>query len=275
MGKFDGILICTDLDGTLLKNDKTVSEKNLEAIRYFMSEGGKFTFITGRMHYFMGKIRDTVPTNAPIGCANGGAVYDCASETYLRLRTLPQDVYEVVEYITEQVQGIGVIVNTADKLYFPYDNSATERHRFLTGMPYATADLKTFDKPIAKIVFADEREAALLRAAELLNTHPRADEFNFIRSEKSLYEINTKGNTKGSVMLEICDICGIDRRRSVALGDYDNDVSMLRAAGVGVAVGNASANAKAAADRVTVTNEEDAIARVISDIESGEIRFAE
>jgi hydroxymethylpyrimidine pyrophosphatase-like HAD family hydrolase len=91
--------------------------------------------------------------------------------------------------------------------------------------------------------------------------------------EKSLYEINPKGHTKGTVMLEICDICGIEIHRSVALGDYDNDISMLRAAGVGVAVGNASENAKAAADRITVTNEEHAIARVISEIESGEISF--
>ena len=46
MGKFDGILICTDLDGTLLKNDKSVSEENLRAIEYFKREGGRFTFVT-------------------------------------------------------------------------------------------------------------------------------------------------------------------------------------------------------------------------------------
>ena len=49
MGKFDGILICTDLDGTLYRNDKTVSKENREAIEYFKNEGGYFTFITGRM----------------------------------------------------------------------------------------------------------------------------------------------------------------------------------------------------------------------------------
>ena len=51
MGKFDGILICTDLDGTLLRKDKSVSKENIEAIEYFKKEGGLFTFVTGRMPY--------------------------------------------------------------------------------------------------------------------------------------------------------------------------------------------------------------------------------
>ena len=49
MGKFSGILLCTDLDGTLYRNDKTVSDENLDAIEYFKNKGGLFTFITGRV----------------------------------------------------------------------------------------------------------------------------------------------------------------------------------------------------------------------------------
>ncbi|MBQ3226919.1 MAG: HAD hydrolase family protein, partial [Clostridia bacterium] len=53
MGKFDGVLICTDLDGTLLKKDKTISEENLKAIEYFKREGGFFTIVTGRMPFYV------------------------------------------------------------------------------------------------------------------------------------------------------------------------------------------------------------------------------
>ena len=76
MKKFDGILLCTDLDGTLLRNDKSISQENLDAIEYFKSEGGYFTFITGRMPCFSEEIYQVVRPNAPIGCINGGGVYD-------------------------------------------------------------------------------------------------------------------------------------------------------------------------------------------------------
>ena len=72
MKKFEGILICSDLDGTLLRADKSVSKENLEAIRYFQREGGRFTFITGRVPEAARKIYEAVRPNAAIGCFNGG-----------------------------------------------------------------------------------------------------------------------------------------------------------------------------------------------------------
>ena len=72
---------------------------------------------------------------------------------------------------------------------------------------------------------------------------------------------------------KLAELLGVDMRRTIALGDYNNDIGMLRAAGVGIAVANACPEAKAAADRVTVSNEESAIARVISDIEQGSLNI--
>ena len=76
MKKFEGLLLCTDLDGTLLNNERKVSKENREAIDYFKSEGGYFTFITGRMPYFSAQVFDIVQPNAPFGCINGGGIYD-------------------------------------------------------------------------------------------------------------------------------------------------------------------------------------------------------
>ena len=67
MKKFEGMLICTDLDGTLLRRDKTVSMENLEAIEHFKAEGGYFTFITGRMPYYVDDLPERVRINAPFG----------------------------------------------------------------------------------------------------------------------------------------------------------------------------------------------------------------
>ena len=266
MNKFKGLLICTDLDGTLLRNDKSISRENLEAIEYFKSEGGLFTFITGRMPFFVGKIVDTIRPNAPIGCINGGGVYDFSCRRYLRLLTLRRDVTELIEAVDSSVEGIGIQVNTPERIYFARENSAMVHFREATGMPNLVKDYRDVDEPFAKIVFGDEREEAILKTRDVLLSHPRAKEFGFIRSERTLFEILPKGISKGTALESLAEVCGVEMKNTVALGDYDNDIGMLRTAGLGVAVSNATDGAKAAADRITVSNEEHAIAKIISEL---------
>ena len=76
MGKFDGILLCTDLDDTLLTTDKRVSDENSKAIEYFKSEGGLFTFATGRVPQGAKLMLNYVHPNAPMVCFNGAAIYE-------------------------------------------------------------------------------------------------------------------------------------------------------------------------------------------------------
>ncbi len=273
MKKFEGILICTDLDGTLIRNDHTISEENLRAIEYFKSEGGLFTFMTGRMPYTARSLFETVKPNAPIGCINGGGIYDYDTKKYVFLKSLSKNYTELVDYIVERVDGISVILHTEERMYFSISNDASENHRITTKTPFATADYRTFDEPVAKVIFADSREDVLLSVAELLASHPRAEEFDFIRSDKALYEILPRDTTKGSIMPMLAEHLKIDLKRTVAVGDYYNDVDMLRAVGVGIAVENACKEAKEAADYITVSNEENAIAKIISDIESKLIKI--
>ena len=79
---FDGVLICTDLDGTLLNRNRTISEENLRAIEHFKANGGIFTFITGRMPFYAAHFCDMIKTNAPFGCVNGAGVYDQTKQEY-------------------------------------------------------------------------------------------------------------------------------------------------------------------------------------------------
>lgn len=275
MGRFDGILICTDLDGTLLKNDKSISEENREAIEYFKREGGYFTFITGRMPFTSRMLYDMIKPNAPIGCINGGGIYDFERGEYLWSITLPREYKELVEAVMDGVPGAGVILDAHDKVYCCRDNEIAARHRRVTKTEHVFVDLETLEAPITKVVFGEEREENIWRIAEILHSHPRSAEFDFIRSERALYEILPKGSSKGNLLPRLAEILGVKMARTVAIGDYNNDVSMIRTAGVGIAVANATEEAKAAADRITVSNEESAIARVIEEIERGEIVLGE
>ena len=273
MGKFDGVLICTDLDGTLLGNDKRISDENLEAIARFEREGGYFTFVTGRMPFFVTDIYRTVRPNAPIGCINGGGVFDFERNTYLWKRELPRAALELVGAVEQGVEGVGIQINTFDRVYFAGENESMKNFRAVTGVPNLTCHYNDVHEPIAKVVFGDEEEARITQIRDTLLAHPRAGEFDFIRSERTLFEILPKGSGKGSVLPVLAEILGINMARTVAIGDYYNDIAMLRAAGIGVAVENARPEVKAAADHITVSNDEHAIAHVIADLESGRISF--
>ena len=271
MGKFDGILICTDLDGTLLRNDKSISKENSEAIEYFKREGGKFTFITGRMYFTARQLYDMVNPNAPVGCINGGGIYDYEKGEYLWSMTLPEGARELVGAVIEAVPTVGVQMNALEKIYFCRENGRMVKFRKYTGTPNVVGDYRTLDVPVAKVVFGDDSEENISKVAEVLHNHLRSSEFDYIRSERTLYEILPKGSSKGNLLIKLAEILGVDMAKTVAIGDYNNDVSMIRAAGVGVAVANAVDEAKAAADIVTVSNEEHAIAKIIEMIDSGEI----
>ena len=272
MGKFDGILICTDLDGTLLRNDKTISDENREAIEYFKREGGYFTFVTGRMYFTARRLYDMVKPNAPIGCINGGGIYDYEQEKYLWSMILPEGAKELVGAVYDAVPSAGIQMNALDAIYFCRDNDAMYHFRKRTGATFLQGDYRTIDVPVGKVVFGDEEEN-IQKVVEVLSNHPRSKEFDYIRSERTLYEILPKGSSKGNLLIKLAEILGVDARKTVAIGDYNNDVSMIKAAGVGIAVSNAVEEAKAAADIVTVSNEEHAIAKIIEMIDSGEIIF--
>ena len=272
MKKFENILICTDLDGTLLKDDKSISRENLEAIEYFKSEGGYFTFITGRPPVSSVDIYQKIKPNAPFGCLNGGGLYDGEAKEYVWYVEMSRTICDMLDAV-DRALPIGIQVSTLGPVYFCKDNSAMEEFRRITGVPNLAKPYREIEEPFGKIVFADLDTNNIRALAALLASHPRADEFDYVSSEPTLYEILPKGINKGSVFPKLVEHLGIDPRRTVAIGDYDNDVGMLRAAHVGVAVANSSPAALAAADRVTVSNEEHAIARLIHDIESGEITF--
>ena len=126
-------------------------------------------------------------------------------------------------------------------------------------------------RPFYKIVFLHCDGARIEALAELLHSHPLTDRSSYIRSEYELYEILPKGSCKGEGLRRLAAHLGIPMEKTIAIGDYDNDVSMIRAARLGVAVANAVPEAKAAADLVTVSNDESAIARIIYALDRGEI----
>ena len=219
MGRFDGVLICTDLDGTLYRNDKTISEENKSAIEYFKREGGKFTFITGRLPYYSVDAFNAVRPNTPYGCINGGGIYDGENGKYVWIMETPHEALELVRYVDERIADVGIQVCGFYKTYFAKENSATVRFRKRTGVPYCACDYRNFTEPLAKIILCSEDEEKISSIKSMLEGHKDADKFDFIRSERTLFEILPKGVNKGTTVEKLADYLGIDIKRTIAVGD--------------------------------------------------------
>lgn len=269
MKKFEGMLFCTDLDGTLYSSDKTVSKQNLEAIGYFKAEGGLFTFITGRVPKTSREICKVIKPNAPYGCINGGGIYDPCQEKYLWWMSLPKEGLALAEEVDARFPQMGIQFNTERDVYFMKDNESMVYFRRVTGLPNLSRRYDEITEPVLKVVFGHEEEEQIEQLQAFLNGHPKADEFDFIRSERRLYEILPKGVSKGALLCKLAELLGIDRSKTIAVGDYYNDISMIRSAGLGFAVANAVEDVKAVADHVTVGNNDHAIAVIIDGLDKG------
>ncbi len=271
MGKFDGILLCTDLDDTLLTTDKRVSDKNSRAIEYFKGEGGLFTFATGRVPAGAKLMLEFVHPNAPMVCFNGGAIYDFKDDKILWSRSLGKEALKVVEYVDKMFESAGIEVCTDDKNYFCKTNKIVEEHKAFEKLPDNYLDYHLIPEKWNKVLFMVETdEMPYLR--ELISAAPFFDDFTFVLSSPWYYELLPKNSSKGEGLVHLANLLGIDPKRTIAIGDNENDLKLVKMAGVGIAVANAIDETKSAADLVTrEDNNSSAIAAVIEMLDSGEI----
>lgn len=271
--KFQGILLCTDLDGTLIGDDERISEENRRAIEYFQREGGSFTFVTGRASHATRALISAIRPNVPIGCLNGGGIYDGEQDKMLWAAYLDREVDAMLDAVEAAMPDMGIIVNAPGGVFFTNETPSNADYCRRRGIHIPVRPRSEIGHPYYKIVFLHCDEARIEQLVSLLASHPLADRYSYIRSEKELYEILPKGVSKGDVLLRLADQLGIERSHTIAVGDYNNDISMIRSAGVGYAVANAIAEVKAAADRITVSNNEGAIAAIVRDLDEGRIFF--
>lgn len=254
MGKFSGILLCSDFDGTLAVKGH-VAEKNISAIRYFQENGGLFSIITGRTSDFLLRREEEVRCNTYAGCVNGTVIYDCPNRITVSESFIQGDLYTPLMQMREQlaVSKNFVIFHSDSELVI---HDATD--------DFEKQLRDALSAPVLKVIIHSTRPYT---AEEL--EHSRillGDEFEQARSWETGLEIQSRGRNKGSAAKEIAELS--HARRLICVGDYENDIPMLKAADISYSVGNAIPAVKVCSDRTTVSVEEGAIAAIIRDIEN-------
>lgn len=268
-------IIALDLDGTLLNSDKQLSPRNERALRLAAERGIEIVPTTGRFHGAMPQvIRDLPYVNYAI-TINGAQVYDLKNDrTIARAELTPEQAVEVMEYLDTLPTVYDCFQSNAawmtaslkakaeDYLFNPhYVKMVRELRHPVTELKYF---VRTRRRGVQKIQFF-LRDLALRE--ELLKT--LGARFPFAAISSSLdnnIEINCAAAQKGLALKQLADALGIPIEQTMSFGDGLNDMSMIRDAGIGVAMGDAVDEIKAAADRIAPTCDEDGVAAVIEEL---------
>ena len=256
MGIFDGYLFLSDMDGTLSDREH-ISQENAEAIRYFQSEGGLFTMATGRSPDYLHKFEDKVIPNCPVIAVNGTVIYDLAKEKLLFSSCLDDQAAEPAVYAENNYDSFLAASTTYDFREWAAIYKATDPGTFAehaAGLP----------QPWYKLIIIVKAEDSSQMLADLRSRF--GHRYKFERSWPEGIEMHAISSGKEVCIEHLKKLIGRPIHTVVAAGDYENDLPMIQAADIGYAMGNAVQEVKDAADRITVSCQEHAIAAIIDEL---------
>ena len=258
MGKFDGYLFLTDIDGTLTDSRGKLSRENIEAIKYFQNEGGLFTVASGRFPDFIDHFSEDVSPNTYIIGINGTVIYDQKEKKDIVTRTMDSDFINVVYDIIENRPEVDTI-----HLAHRYDNITVPHDRFSEMDKILEENNYTWYRGL----FCQGASDTPIVRDWLMEKY--GEKYNINCSWANGIELHAKNSGKGQMLEELARLVypNGEKKLTVAVGDYENDMSMIISADIGYAVSNAIESVKKSADRITVSNNESAIAAIIEELE--------
>ncbi len=259
-------LLITDIDGTLVDSVQQVPKENQLAIQWLVSSGGLFTFGTGRIEESAAPYAHALNINAPAILYNGAKVVDLRTENTILQRCLTRmQTLSVLEILKQFDVDVNLFID--GRLYVEGLNSVIREYIAKDGITcQETGDLVKFFKRTGKGVRATK--LLIIGSSVVLDGLKRTISASLpglalVKSETDYLEVLPQRVSKGAALRVLCKHLGIDLAQVVAVGDGPNDIEMLEAAGLGIAVENAHPLLKERADFVTSSNEDCGIARVI------------
>ena len=242
MALFSDILLTVDYDRTLTAPDSTIPERNLEAIRYFIDNGGAFTVNTGRSVPMTRVFRDIVPVNAPLLLYNGSAAFDLTTGKLDFCHAIDLDMWETIRKCEELFPDLTVEVQAVDAHYRFSENPAwdafSDNNKCARGFAQPGDDLGTFlkfslygeirDVTVADLYNGTPEEFARMDQAEQMLKDTFGEYCEVFRAAPRIIDVHAKGVSKIRSARELQERLG--RKILVCAGDAHNDIPMLEGA---------------------------------------------
>lgn len=270
-------MLVSDMDYTLLNKEKMVSERNREAVRRAMEKGVHMVVATGRIYTSARVYAKLLGVSTPIIASNGAIIREAAFDSPVDTeKTIYKDVLSM-EAVKEMVRlsrkyGLFCHFFTEDTIYaeklINVSLRYTEWNKFLGEQDKVKIKIvddleRAFEEDKVQILKSVVVDSDSEKIQGLRNDIVGTGIVSVSQSMKDNLEVMNRGVTKGNAVKMLAQLYGIDREEIIAIGDNENDISMIEYAGMGIAMGNAEESLKSVADHITGDYQEDGVAEAI------------
>lgn len=264
MSKFNGVMIASDLDGTLLGKDHKISSENIKAIEYFQKNGGIFTVATGRPPISIENLLENIKITVPLILLNGSVIYDFENKKPISTKMLTGDALSVVKNVLENFSDIGCEIFDVDDIHLVNFSEVSKAH--FEKIHKETNVIKLEDAPTSdkwlKVNFTHHDREKLAKLEDFINKNYE-NSFQLCYSCREFLEITNKQARKDVGVFEVSDKLSISREHIYTIGDNFNDFYMLKNATKGFAPENAEQEVKDVAFKVLGDHDNSAVAQMI------------
>jgi len=255
-------LVVSDVDGTLLTKDKTLTEASLAAVRRLHQAGIGFTITSSRPTIGMRFLVEPLAITLPVGPFNGSSIVDAGMNPIEQHLIPTSSVQRSLEILTDYRVDIWLFTNEQWLTKNPDGDYVPNEKRAIKAEPTITNDFTPYVSRACKVV-GSSSDFALLARCEAEMKNALGTQATAVRSQDYYLDITPPGQNKGTFVQAMARRLGISTDEVATIGDMHNDVAMFEVSGLSFAMGNASDEVKKHAKRVTASNEEDGFAKAM------------
>ena len=266
-------LVISDVDGTLINQDKILTARTLAAVAKLQEANILFTITSARPPFGLKAIVDRLKLQQPFGSFNGGAILKPNLKIIDRTPLPPETIAEIISTITSY--GLDIWLNSDRHWYLKDPDGVHVAHHkeSLQFEPTVISNYEDIEDEICKIVGVGADFAAVAEC-ETVMQQKFGNRLSATRSQSYYLDVTHPDANKGMVVKKLSELLAIPQAEIVTIGDNHNDISMFEQSGNSIAMGNASPEVQQRATFITPSNEDEGFAKAIENLVLGSLAIS-